>query len=57
MAYASWIHGNAVAVESPESLARVGHFGWRADMSINPGMSNCFHITVPTPAIAFEGEH
>jgi len=30
--HASWIHGNALAVESPESLTRVGHLGNGADM-------------------------
>jgi hypothetical protein len=28
--YASWVHGNALTVETPENLAGVGHFGWGA---------------------------
>ncbi|MFB9394169.1 DUF6623 family protein [Streptomyces coeruleoprunus] len=49
--HASWVHGNAVTVESPEVLARQGHFGWGGDMEILPGKSSWFHITVPTPVI------
>jgi hypothetical protein len=49
--YASWIHGNALTVESPENLARVGHFGWGADMAITPGKASWFHIPLPTPVI------
>lgn len=49
--YASWAHGTGLTVESPENLARIGHFGWGADMSIKPGKSSWFHISVPTPVI------
>lgn len=49
--YASWAHGSALNVESPENLNRVGHFGWGADMSVKPGKSSWFHISVPTPVI------
>jgi hypothetical protein len=48
---ASWVHGNALTVESPENLARVGHFGWGADMAIQPGKGSWFHIPLPTPVI------
>ena len=34
---ASWIHGNALTVENPENLNRVGHFGWGADMEVKHG--------------------
>lgn len=50
-AAASWVHGNALTVESPENLARVGHFGWGADMAIRPGKGSWFHIPLPTPVI------
>jgi hypothetical protein len=50
--YASWIHGNAVTVENPGSLNRVGHYGWGGDMAIKPGQSSWFHIPLPTPVIA-----
>ena len=49
--YASWAHGSGLTVESPENLARIGHFGWGADMSIKPGKGSWFHISVPTPVI------
>src|SRR4051812_14074034 len=49
--YASWVHGNALTVESPQNLARVGHFGWGADMAIIPGKASWFHIPLPTPVI------
>ncbi len=49
--YASWVHGSALNVESPENLNRVGHNGWGADMSVKPGKSSWFHIAVPTPVI------
>ena len=49
--YASWTHGNALTVESPENLARVGHFGWGADMYMQPGKGSWFHIPIPTPVI------
>lgn len=53
--YASWTHGNAITVESPENLARVGYFGWGGDMLIRPGKSSWFHIPIPTPVITLEG--
>lgn len=49
--HASWVHGNALTVESPENLNRVGHFGWGADMSVKPGKESWFHIALPTPVI------
>ncbi len=49
--HASWIHGNALTVENPGSLDRVGHFGWGADMAIRPGQSSWFHIPLATPVI------
>ncbi|KVC86001.1 hypothetical protein WJ47_25840 [Burkholderia ubonensis] len=49
--HASWIHGNALTVENPGSLDRVGHFGWGADMAIKPGQSSWFHIPLATPVI------
>ncbi|MGE5444418.1 MAG: DUF6623 family protein [Ignavibacteriales bacterium] len=49
--HASWVHGNALTVESPENLARVGHYGWGADMLVQPGKGSWFHIALPTPVI------
>jgi hypothetical protein len=49
--YASWVHGNAIAVENPENLSRLGHFGWGGDMQVQPGKSSWFHVALPTPVI------
>jgi len=49
--HASRVHGNALTVESPENLDRVGHFGWGADIAIRPGKSSWFHIPLSTPVI------
>jgi hypothetical protein len=49
--HASWVHGNALTVESPGNLASVGHFGWGGDMMIIPGRSSWFHIPLSTPVI------
>ncbi|ALE06347.1 beta-lactamase [Arthrobacter sp. ERGS1:01] len=49
--YASWVHGNAVTVESPENLTRVGHYGWGGDMAFIPGKASWLHIPLPTPVI------
>ncbi|MFE1744055.1 DUF6623 family protein [Coleofasciculus sp. H7-2] len=49
--HASWVHGNALTVENPENLNRVGHFGWGADMQVKPGKASWFHIALPTPVI------
>jgi hypothetical protein len=49
--YASWVHGNAVTVETPQNLARVGHFGWGGDMQLVPGKGSWMHIPLPTPVI------
>jgi hypothetical protein len=48
---ASWVHGTALAVESPEKLARVGYFGWGAEMDLPPSTESWFHIPLPTPVI------
>ncbi len=52
--YASWVHGNALTIESPENLARVGHFGWGADMLLQPGKASWFHVALPTPVLVAE---
>src|SRR5262245_53720565 len=50
--FASWVHGTALRVETPENLDRVGYFGWGADMQITSGKSSWFHVPLPTPVIA-----
>ena len=49
--HASWVHGNALTVENPENLKRIGHYGWGADMQIAPGKESWFHVPLPTPVI------
>ena len=48
---AMWVHGTALAVESPENLAGNGRFGWGADIDVKPGKSTWMHIQVPTPVL------
>jgi hypothetical protein len=49
--HASWVHGNAVSVESPQNCRQTGHYGWGGDFSLTPGSSSWFHIPLPTPVI------
>jgi hypothetical protein len=53
---ASWVHGNALTVESPEALDWVGHFGWGADMGVKPGKASWFHIALPTPVVVGDSQ-
>jgi Family of unknown function (DUF6623) len=49
--HASWVHGNALTVESPENLEKGSYFGWGADLAVIPGKNSWFHIPLPTPVI------
>jgi hypothetical protein len=49
--HASWVHGNALTVESPENVVRMGHFGWGADLLVQSARASWFHIPLPTPVI------
>lgn len=49
--HASWVHGNAVTVENPENLTRVGHFGWGGELHFKPGKASWLHVALPTPVI------
>jgi hypothetical protein len=50
--YVSWVHGNALTVESPEKIVPGGrHFGWGADLVIRSGEAGWFHIPLPVPAV------
>ncbi len=49
--FASWVHGNALTVESPENLTQIGHYGWGSELLIKPGRGCWFHIPLPTPVI------
>src|SRR5436190_23702344 len=48
---ASWIHGNALTVESPQNLAYIGHHGWGTDLGFKPGKDSWCHIPIPMPVI------
>lgn len=52
---ASWIHGNALTVESPENLNHIGHYGWGADMDVKHGKGSWFHVPLPTPVMLSDG--
>lgn len=49
--HASWVHGNAMTVESPGNFRANGHFGWGSDISPIPGKASWLHIPLPTPVI------
>jgi hypothetical protein len=49
--HASWVHGNALTVESPENFRGIGHYGWGADLSPRPGKASWLHVPLPTPVI------
>jgi hypothetical protein len=48
---ASWVHGNALIVETPGNCAAITRFGWGTALDINPGTDNWFHIPIPTPVL------
>jgi len=51
LAYASWIHGTAMQVESPENLVSVKRAGWGITAVGKPNSTNVFHFPIPTPVI------
>jgi hypothetical protein len=51
---ASWVHGNAVVMElTPDDggVFEFNHFGWGTQITMRPGFSRWFHISIPTPVI------
>jgi hypothetical protein len=48
--YQNWMHGSALAVQSPEMLEQVDYVGWGADMRVKGGKAPWFHIPIPSPA-------
>ena len=53
--YISWVHGNALTVESPGNLEPGDqHFGWGTDVNIRSGQGSWFHIPLPVPAVVDE---
>ncbi len=49
--HASWIHGNTMEIEYPERIAFQEHVGYHFQIEGNPGTSNWFHFSIPTPVI------
>jgi hypothetical protein len=49
--HASWIHGNTMAIEYPDRIAFQEHVGYHFEVEGNPGTSNWFHFSIPTPVI------
>lgn len=49
--YASWVHGNALNVESPENVGSYQHVFNGTNVIVTPGKSSWFHIVVPSPVV------
>jgi hypothetical protein len=48
---ATWVHGNALTVETPGNCAAILHKGWGTDLLINSGTETWFHIPISTPVL------
>ncbi|MBH0780502.1 DUF6623 family protein [Nocardia bovistercoris] len=48
---ASWAHGSAIVVESPEATAFIAHRGQGTELGFNPGKASWLHAPVPTPVM------
>lgn len=51
---ASWIQGNALVVENPSDdpgVITTAHYGWGTEVRMEPGVTQWFHIPIPTPVI------
>ncbi len=51
VSYASWIHGRTLQIEYPDRIAAQDRNGWAAWVEGNPGTTNWFHFSIPTPVI------
>ncbi len=49
---AFWTHGNALTIETTESLAGATRFGWGTDIIMKPGQASWFHIPLAAPVIS-----
>ena len=49
--YASWSHGNALTVETPENFKSIRHMGWGTDLEFIPDRQSWFHVPIATPVI------
>jgi hypothetical protein len=48
---ATWVHGNALTVETPSNCAAINHQGWGTDLFIKSGTQTWFHIPISTPVL------
>src|SRR3712207_5941220 len=48
---ALWVHGTALAIESPENAEACTRFGWGTDGLLRPGTQTWFHLPVTTPVV------
>jgi hypothetical protein len=49
---AFWTHGNALTIESMDSLAGANLVGWGTDVIMKPGQASWFHIPLAAPVIS-----
>jgi hypothetical protein len=49
--HASWTHGNAVRVETPENFKSIRPMGSGTDLEFVPDRWSWMHIPIPTPVI------
>jgi hypothetical protein len=49
---AFWTHGNALTIETLESLASATRFGWGTDIIMRPGAASWFHVPLASPVIS-----
>lgn len=49
---AFWTHGNALTIETTDSIASATRFGWGTDVTMKPGQASWFHIPLASPVIS-----
>lgn len=49
--HASWVHGNSVTIETPQSVKRQTPRGEGSNIDLHPGAATWLHIAIPTPVI------
>ena len=49
--HASWVHGNALTVETPANFVSIKPMGWGTDLEFRPDRYSWLHIPIPTPVI------
>jgi hypothetical protein len=49
--HASWVHGNTVTIETPQSVRTLTPQGRGSSIDLHPGAATWLHIAIPTPVI------